>query len=204
MRSALDEHLSAHEVPTGPAVARSLAPLDQVMLIAASSMPIRDVDAHVAKTAKVIANRGASGIDGFASTALGAASAVSGAVAFAGDLSFLHDISGLVVDEIGDVVFVVVDNGGGGLFDLLPQAEHAPAFERLFIAPHKLDLSRVGSAYHLEASVVDDVADLGSMIRSRLDAGGPHLVVVLVDREADLKARRGLDDTARAVSAGLS
>jgi 2-succinyl-5-enolpyruvyl-6-hydroxy-3-cyclohexene-1-carboxylate synthase len=204
MRSALDDHLSAHEVLTGPAVARSLAPLDQVTLIAASSMPIRDVDAHVPRTAKVIANRGASGIDGFVSTALGAASAASGAVAFAGDLSFLHDVSGLVVDEIGDVVFVVVDNGGGGLFDLLPQAEHAPAFERLFVAPHHLDLSRVGSAYHLGASVVDDVADLGSTIRSLLDAGGPHLVVVPVDREADLKARRGLDDTARAVSAGLS
>jgi 2-succinyl-5-enolpyruvyl-6-hydroxy-3-cyclohexene-1-carboxylate synthase len=204
MRSALDDHLSTHEVPTGPAVARSLGALDQVMLIAASSMPIRDVDAHVARTAKVIANRGASGIDGFASTALGAASAASGAVAFAGDLSFLHDVSGLVVDEIGDVVFVVVDNGGGGLFDLLPQAEHAPAFERLFVAPHHLDLSRVGSAYNLGASVVGDVADLRSTIRSRLDAGGPHLVVVPVDREADLKARRGLDDTARAVSAGLS
>jgi 2-succinyl-5-enolpyruvyl-6-hydroxy-3-cyclohexene-1-carboxylate synthase len=204
MRSALDDHLSADEAPTGPAVARALVPLDQVMLMAASSMPIRDVDAHVARTAKVIANRGASGIDGFVSTALGAASATSGAVAFAGDLSFLHDISGLVVDEMGDVVFVVVDNGGGGLFDLLPQAEHAPAFERLFVAPHHLDLSRVGSAYNLEASIVDDVADLGSTIRSRLDARGSHLVVVPVDREADLKTRRGLDDTARAVCAGLS
>jgi 2-succinyl-5-enolpyruvyl-6-hydroxy-3-cyclohexene-1-carboxylate synthase len=204
MRSALDDHLSGHETPTGPAVARALEALDQVMLIAASSMPIRDVDAHVARTARVIANRGASGIDGFVSTALGAASATTGAVALAGDLSFLHDASGLVVDEIGDVVFVIVDNGGGGLFDLLPQAEHAPAFERLFVAPHHLDLSLIGPAFNLGVSVVEVVADLGATIRGLLDSGGPHAVVVPIEREADLKARRGLDDTARAVSAGLS
>jgi len=201
MRSALDDHLSADETPTGPAVARALDPFDQATLIAASSMPIRDVDAHVANTARVIANRGASGIDGFVSTALGAASATTGAVAFAGDLSFLHDATGLVADEVGDVVFVVVDNGGGGLFDLLPQAEHAPSFERLFVAPHNLDLSRVAAAYNLGASVVEDVDDLGATIKSRLDAGGPHVVVVPVEREADLKTRRGLDDTSRAVCA---
>ena len=201
LRSALDDHLSADETPTGPAVARALDPFDQATLIAASSMPIRDVDAHVANTARVIANRGASGIDGFVSTALGAAAATRGTVAFAGDLSFLHDAAGLVADGHGDVVFVVVDNGGGGLFDLLPQAEHAPAFERLFVAPHNLDLSRVASAYNLGAAIVEDVADLGATIKNRLDAGGPHVVVVPVDREADLKTRRGLDDTSRVVCA---
>ena len=107
-------------------------------------------------------------------------------------------------DDVGDVVFVVVDNGGGGLFDLLPQAEHAPAFERLFVAPHDLDLSRVASAYNLGASVVEDVADLGATITSRLDGGGAHVVVVPVEREADLKTRRGLDDTSRAVCASFS
>ena len=204
MRSALDDHLAADEGPTGPAVARALEPFDGVTLIVASSMPIRDVDAHVAKTARVIANRGASGIDGFVSTALGGASATTGAVAFAGDLSFLHDATGLVADDVGDVVFVVVDNGGGGLFDLLPQAEHAPAFERLFVTPHDLDLSRVASAYNLGASVVENVADLGATIRSGLDAGGAHVVVVPVERETDLKTRRSLDDTSRAVCAGFS
>ena len=204
MRSALDDHLSADENPSGPALAHVLDPVDDVIMAAASSMPIRDVDAHLARTGRVIANRGASGIDGFVSTALGAASASTGAIALAGDLSFLHDSSGFIVDEIGDVVFVVVDNGGGGLFDLLPQAEHAPAFERLFVTPHHLDLSRVASAYDLGVSAVEDVAEIRGTIRARLDAGGAHVVVVPVEREADLKVRRGLDDTARAVCAGLS
>ena len=203
MRSALDDQLAADETPTGPAVARALESLEMTLIVA-SSMPIRDVDAHVATTARVIANRGASGIDGFVSTALGAATATRGAVAFAGDLSFLHDATGLITDNVGDVVFVVVDNGGGGLFDLLPQAEHAPAFERLFVAPHNLDLSRVASAYNLDAATVEDVADLGATIKSRLDAGGAHVVVVPVEREADLKTRRGLDDTSRAVCATLN
>ena len=103
-----------------------------------------------------------------------------------------------------DAVFVVVDNGGGGLFDLLPQAEHAPAFERLFVTPHDLDLSQVAAAFKMGASVVGDVAEIKGTIRALLDGGGPHVVVVPVEREADLKVRRGLDDTARAVCAGLS
>jgi 2-succinyl-5-enolpyruvyl-6-hydroxy-3-cyclohexene-1-carboxylate synthase len=204
MRSALDERLAGEEAPSGPAVARALIQLDHRVMIAGSSMPIRDVDAHYDGAARVIANRGASGIDGFVSTALGAATATNGGtVAFCGDLSFLHDSSGLLTDEIGDVVFVVVDNGGGGLFDLLPQSEHAPAFERLFIAPHGVDLCRLGTAYGVESASVEEWDGGGAMISEMLASGGAHLLVVPVEREADLKARRSLDDTARAVCAGL-
>ncbi len=204
MRAALDERLAAETSPTGPGVARTLSDIDHALLVAASSMPIRDLDSHLENRAKVIANRGASGIDGFVSTALGAASAGSPVVAFGGDLSFLHDAAGWVLDELGNLVFVVVENGGGGLFDLLPQAEHAPDFERLFVAPHHLDLTAVAAAFGLGASVIDDLDDLGSSVAALLDRGGTHVIVVPVEREADLKARRGLDDTARAVCAGIN
>jgi 2-succinyl-5-enolpyruvyl-6-hydroxy-3-cyclohexene-1-carboxylate synthase len=204
MRSALDERLGGEDGATGPGVARALGEIDHDRLVTASSMPIRDVDAHFVAGARVVANRGASGIDGFVSTALGAASIGGRTMALAGDLSWLHDVSGFVADDIGDVVFVVIDNGGGGLFDLMPQAEHAPAFERLFVTPHHLDLSRIASAFGLEVSLVDEVGSLRSSIPQRLAAGGGHVVVVRVDRETDLKTRRALDDTARAVSAGLS
>jgi 2-succinyl-5-enolpyruvyl-6-hydroxy-3-cyclohexene-1-carboxylate synthase len=204
MRSALDERLAGEQWATGPAVARALGAIEHDLLVAASSMPIRDVDAHFLGGARVIANRGASGIDGFVSTALGAASVGPRTVALAGDLSWLHDVGGLVADEIGNVVFVVIDNGGGGLFDLLPQAEHAPSFERLFVAPHRVDLSRLGSAYDLSVSVVDSEEGLRSSLPAALAAGGAHVLVVHVERETDLKTRRSLDDTARAVCAGLS
>jgi 2-succinyl-5-enolpyruvyl-6-hydroxy-3-cyclohexene-1-carboxylate synthase len=205
MRSALDERLASEEAASGGVVAGSLGEVDAAILVAGSSMPIRDVDAHYTGAARVIANRGVSGIDGFVSTALGAATTTSeGTVAFCGDLSFLHDSNGFVVDEIGDVVFVVVDNGGGGLFDLLPQAEHAPSFERLFITPHGLDLTRLAAVYGLDSTIVGDAGEVVEEVGDRLEAGGAHLVLVPVGRETDLKARRSLDDTARAVCAGLS
>jgi 2-succinyl-5-enolpyruvyl-6-hydroxy-3-cyclohexene-1-carboxylate synthase len=99
---------------------------------------------------------------------------------------------------------VVVDNGGGGLFDLLPQSEHAPSFDRLFITPHGLDLSHLAAVYGIDSTITDDVAVLGEEMESRLEAHGAHLIVVPVEREADLKARRSMDDTARAVRAALS
>jgi 2-succinyl-5-enolpyruvyl-6-hydroxy-3-cyclohexene-1-carboxylate synthase len=205
MRAGLDERLASEEAATGGRVARALGAVDPAILVAGSSMPIRDVDAHYTGPARVISNRGVSGIDGFVSTALGAATTTSeGTVAFCGDLSFLHDSNGFVADDIGSVVFVVVDNGGGGLFDLLPQSEHAPSFDRLFITPHGLDLSHLAAVYGIDSTITDDVAVLGEEMESRLEAHGAHLIVVPVEREADLKARRSMDDTARAVCAALS
>jgi hypothetical protein len=113
MRSALDDRLAEEGAPTGPSVARALSAVDCDRLVAASSMPVRDVDAHTVHRAPVIANRGASGIDGFVSTTLGVASVGDRTVALAGDLSLLHDAGGFVTDEVGDVVFVVIDNGVG-------------------------------------------------------------------------------------------
>jgi len=204
MRAALDDRLDGEETATGPAVAKALGRIDHGLLVAGSSMPIRDIDAHYVKPGNVISNRGASGIDGLVSTTLGAASAGSRTVALIGDLTLLHDAGGFVVDRLAEVVVVVVDNGGGGLFDLLPQAEHAPGFERLFVTPHGLDLRSLAAAYHLQATRIEEVGDLSSSITTLLDAGGAHVVVVPVDRETDLKGRRALDDTARDVIAGLS
>jgi 2-succinyl-5-enolpyruvyl-6-hydroxy-3-cyclohexene-1-carboxylate synthase len=204
MRIALDDMLADEPAPTGPWVARELSRAQFDLLVVASSMPIRDVDAHTVHDGRVVANRGASGIDGFVSTALGVASCGRRTLALAGDLSLLHDAGGWVTDHPGDIVFVVVDNGGGGLFDLLPQAEHAPAFERLFITPHGLDLSRLAAAYGLGASVVDRVPGLAATLAGLAETGGAHVLVVPVDRETDLKQRRALDDRAREVCAGLS
>jgi 2-succinyl-5-enolpyruvyl-6-hydroxy-3-cyclohexene-1-carboxylate synthase len=203
MRSALDERIMAEPIPSGPGVARSLGEVSVDHLVVASSMPIRDVDAHTAHTGRVIANRGASGIDGFISTALGVASSPGRTLALAGDLSFLHDAGGLISDPPRDFVLVVVDNGGGGLFDLLPQAQHAPHYERLFVTPHGLDLPRLAEGYGLTATSAD-LASLAPTVNGLIDDGGRHAVVVPVDREAELKLRRALDEVARDVCADLS
>lgn len=204
MRGSLDDRLAEDDEPSGPSVARSLSTIDLECLVAASSMPIRDVDAHTVHRGRVIANRGASGIDGFVSTALGAASAGHRTVALAGDLSLLHDAGGFITDQAGDIVFVVIDNGGGGLFDLLPQAEYAPGFERLFVTPHGLDLTVLAEAYGLRSVVIDRISGLAQSIAGMIESHGAQVVVVPVERETDLKLRRALDDTARVVCAGLS
>jgi 2-succinyl-5-enolpyruvyl-6-hydroxy-3-cyclohexene-1-carboxylate synthase len=204
MRDALDEGLGIGEEPSGPAISRALSRSNWGALVAASSMPIRDVDAHLVRGGPILANRGASGIDGLVSTGLGAASALPRTVVLAGDLSMLHDGNGLIADDLGDVVFVIVDNDGGGLFDLLPQAVHAPDFDRLFVAPHGLDLVRIAADHGLDATPAGSLADLASEVDSRLGRGGAHALVVNVDRERDLKLRRSLDEAARTVVADLS
>lgn len=202
MRAALDRVIAELAAPTGPSLARGLGDLPIARLVAASSMPVRDVDAHTVGLSSVLANRGASGIDGFVSTALGAATGDGATLAFAGDLSLLHDLSGFVGERPRSLVMVVADNDGGGLFDLLPQAVHAPGFDRLFIAPHRLDLVGVGAAIGLEAERIGDVGSLRAEIGARLGRDGIHLLVAPVDRDDDLKARRSLDQAARGQVAG--
>jgi 2-succinyl-5-enolpyruvyl-6-hydroxy-3-cyclohexene-1-carboxylate synthase len=204
MREALDDRIEGEGAATGPLVARGLSEVGYDRLVVASSMPVRDVDAHTIHHGPVFANRGASGIDGFVSTALGAASLGGRTLGLAGDLSMLHDAGGLISEGDDDVVFAVIDNGGGGLFDLLPTAEHAPGFDRLFVTPHGLDLAAVAAAYRVEAAVVDDPIGLIEVLAGSFEAGGRRIVIIPVERETDLKLRRALDDTAREISAGLS
>ena len=133
-----------------------------------------------------------SGIDGFVSMTLGVAGSRPRTLGLSGDLSFLHDVSGFFVDDLPDAVFVVVDNGGGGLFDLLPHASHAPEFERLFVTPHDVDIAQLAKVLDLNTQVVGNTESLSQTLADALDSGGAHVLVVPVDREEDLKGRKEL------------
>jgi 2-succinyl-5-enolpyruvyl-6-hydroxy-3-cyclohexene-1-carboxylate synthase len=196
-RSAIDVVLDADDSPSEPRTARDLAAWcpKGATLVAASSMPIRDLESFMRPRTglRVIANRGASGIDGFVSTTLGAALAGPGpTVALAGDLSMLHDQNGLLLARSGsvDAVFVVVNNDGGGIFSFLPQAEFPGDFERLFGTPHGIPFEAVAALYRCGYRRVERAAGLTGAVSEAASAGGVHLVEVPTERTANVALHR--------------
>jgi 2-succinyl-5-enolpyruvyl-6-hydroxy-3-cyclohexene-1-carboxylate synthase len=193
-QAAIDDVLASHAEATEPFVARALtSALDEgASLFVSSSMPIRDVEwfGHPSSTVRVLANRGANGIDGIVSTALGCA--VGGpVVALVGDLAFLHDAGGLLgaaARGLRSCVFVEVDNGGGGIFSFLPQASALPGerFEQLFGTPQSVDLVALAAVHGVPGTVVDRSADVLPAVQAARDAGGVQLVVVRTDRVANV------------------
>ena len=190
----------------GAVLAEVLARLpDGGRLFVSNSMPVRDLDAFGSAPGKRLdcwGNRGASGIDGIVSTALGASAAAGPLVAVLGDLAFLHDGSGLLACREPDarVVFVVVDNDGGGIFHFLPVRGVGEEFERCFGTPHGLDLSHLAALHRLPFTRAPDLASLGDAIDRALAGGGSHVIVVPSEREAN-RSRR--EQVIQAVKAAL-
>jgi 2-succinyl-5-enolpyruvyl-6-hydroxy-3-cyclohexene-1-carboxylate synthase len=211
-RAAAGALLADGEALSEPRLARDLAAAlpDGALLWAASSLPIRDLDQQMAPRAglTVLASRGASGIDGMISAAAGAALAHQRAgggpaAALVGDLAFLHDAPGLFIspgEPRPDLVLVVANNDGGGIFSLLEQAEHDGPFERVFGTPHGASLASLAAAAGLPASAVERACDLPGA----LAGGGIRVVEVRTSREAGAALRRELRAacTAAAAAAG--
>ncbi|MGB8664734.1 MAG: thiamine pyrophosphate-dependent enzyme, partial [Serratia inhibens] len=187
--AAIVRRLHRDPVLSGAGVADALNDVAWEALVVGSSLPIREVDAHLARTGPVYANRGASGIDGFTSLALGVASLIPRTIAYCGDISLLHDSNGFLHDGDIDLTMVVVDNGGGGLFDSLPLARHAPSYERLFVADPDRDLVDLIRFHGGRAVVAQTREDLAEMLRRGLERHGLDVVVVPVDRTHDLAVR---------------
>ena len=142
---------------------------------------------------RVLANRGANGIDGFVSTVVGVAGLRirRRRSRSAGDLCFLHDTNGLLGADAAPATFVVVDNDGGGIFSYLPPAE-LPEFEELFATPHGLDLVEVARAHGAYAERIDDTRKLVDAVLAPADA--PRVFVVPVDRASSVGQHRALWD----------
>jgi 2-succinyl-5-enolpyruvyl-6-hydroxy-3-cyclohexene-1-carboxylate synthase len=142
-------------------------------LVAAASMPIRDLEWYAeacTSPPRVLSNRGVNGIDGVVSTALGVAASADGpgarTVALMGDLTFLHDVSGLVNLPESPCTFVVLDNGGGGIFSFLPQAGavEPKVFEQLFGTPPSSDIGAVARGFGLAVREVSALDQLESAL----------------------------------------
>lgn len=183
-RAAVDLRLDQHLADCGPtglhvarAVARGAAPGDR--LVVGASNAIRDLSfvGPLDPDVTVYANRGASGIDGTVSTAVGVALASSGrTVALLGDLTFLHDVVGLCTGPLEsrpeDLTIVVADDDGGGIFALLEQGDprFATDFDRVFGTPHGADLAALCAGFGAEFADVD-LPGLESLLADRAPAG---------------------------------
>jgi 2-succinyl-5-enolpyruvyl-6-hydroxy-3-cyclohexene-1-carboxylate synthase len=178
---------------------------DGARLVVSSSMPVRDVERYARpRTGLVVAaNRGANGIDGVVSTALGVALGSGAPTALLiGDLAFLHDSNGLLgaAGRSADLTCVVVDNDGGGIFSFLPQARSLPGerFEALFGTPHGLDLVAVAAAYGADARRLEPGEDAGGAVGEAVAKGGLRVLVAPTDRAANVDAHRRIDEAAAA------
>lgn len=205
-RSAIEQVLAAHGEATEPATAVDLVQLlgpDHV-LVASSSMPVRDLEWYAAPRTglRVLANRGANGIDGVVSTAVGVAASGVPTALLIGDVAFLHDSNGLLgASRRGlDLVVVVVDNDGGGIFSFLPQASTLAEgrFEQLFGTPHGVDLCALAQVHGVPAERVSTRTGFQAAVAGALTRGGTRVVVVHSDRRANVALHEQLHDAVAA------
>ena len=165
-------------------ISRAVAADTQIFL--ANSRPVRDAErfwfARRPRGPRVFSNRGASGIDGLVSTAAGLADGGPPTVAVLGDLAFLHDCGGLrAAREIrGSLTLVVIDNGGGRIFEQLPIAAEADLFETYFLTPQKVDLVRLCEAHGIEVIRPGP----GNVLADLLDSPSEGVRVLLVETDS--------------------
>ena len=209
-RGALDAILDAGLELTEPRLARDLAAAlpDGALLWTSSSLPIRDLDRQMPARAglRVLASRGASGIDGLISAASGAALAHQAAgggpaVALLGDLAVLHDAPGLFAgprEPRPDLVIVVASNDGGGIFSTLEPAAFPDSFERVFGTPHGARLGALAAAAGLPYLSLRDPAELPAALRG----SGLRIVEVPAGRAEGAALRRRLHEAALAAIRG--
>ncbi len=208
--ASLGDSAEASDAVSEPDVARVLLgglPHDAALVVS-SSMPIRDLEWYAPPRAgvRVLANRGANGIDGVVSTAAGVA--LAGAVSasmgprartacLVGDVAFLHDTTAMLgLRTRGlDLLVVVVDNDGGGIFSFLPQATALASerFEQLFGTPHGVDLPALVGAHGLDVATVGTRTELADAIGQWAESGGTRVVIVPSDRGRNLDVHRALN-----------
>ena len=165
---------------------------ENTYIYVASSTPIRDLDTffHSDRPITVLANRGANGIDGTLSSALGAAwecdrTGKQSVVLICGDLAFYHDLNGLLAAKKYNISLTVIllNNDGGGIFDLLPISKFENTFEEFFGTAHGLDFAPIIKAYDCEHILIQDWQHFQTALLSSLDTTGTQVLEIKSDRK---------------------
>jgi 2-succinyl-5-enolpyruvyl-6-hydroxy-3-cyclohexene-1-carboxylate synthase len=168
---------------------------DPATLVVSNSMPVRDLDRFGepdTTSVTTIGNRGASGIDGIVSTALGAAHGTTDDVTLViGDLAYYHDMNGLLALQRAEVdaTIVLLNNDGGGIFHMLPIENFEPPFTSQFKTPHGMDFEPTGELYGFDYSRVDSRSAFREAYAEAVAADGSHVIEVETDAEASHEVR---------------
>ncbi|MFL6556507.1 MAG: thiamine pyrophosphate-dependent enzyme [Bacillus sp. (in: firmicutes)] len=160
-------------------------------------MPIRDLDSFFLsndKSIKVMANRGANGIDGTVSTAIGAAAFTKSLYLVLGDLTFFHDLNGLIAAKLHDIDIhiILVNNNGGGIFSFLPQSEHPKHFELLFGTPLNINFEHAVKMFNGQYTKIADWDQLADLLRQSPQEKGIHVYEIETNRDRNRDEHREL------------
>lgn len=172
---------------------------DDAVLFVGNSMPIRDLDTFFHKQNKkvtIIANRGANGIDGTISTALGVGVIKQPLFLIVGDLTFFHDLNGLVLSQLYKVPITVllINNNGGGIFSFLPQVDLPRHFELLFGTPLDLDFKHAVEMYKGQYKLIDSWKGLERLFQDSNFKEGLRVWELRTNREKNLLEHRQMTE----------
>ena len=196
-RTTIQAHLLAQETISEPGLFARLGTWlpNGTTLFVGNSMPVRDCDTFLAPRSTplyVIGNRGANGIDGLVSTALGLAAGDATPLVMAlGDLSLIHDTNGLIAARLHrlNATIFLINNDGGGIFSFLPQASETDQFELLFGTPHGTDFAPLAALYGAQYTLASDWATVHTALQNSF-AGGLHLIEIRTRRDQNVRDHR--------------
>lgn len=199
-RSVIDETLAAMDGLFEGEVFVHLAELlpPGATLFVGNSMPVRDLDTFfpaLDRPLRFMANRGANGIDGVVSSALGASAVLEAPLALVvGDLSFLHDLGGLLAAQRHRLTatIILINNDGGGIFSFLPQAGRPKHFEELFGTPVGLDFRHAARLFGLSFTAAADWNEFRAQVKESLARPGVDIIEVKSDRRTNVEQHRAV------------
>ncbi|MEG4403738.1 2-succinyl-5-enolpyruvyl-6-hydroxy-3-cyclohexene-1-carboxylic-acid synthase [Microcoleus sp. MON2_D5] len=196
VRQTIDQKISTINNIIEPKVSWLLSQIlpPATPIFIANSMPVRDVEFFWKPNnleIKPFVNRGANGIDGTLSTALGVAHRNQSSIMLTGDLTLLHDTNGFLIKNkfVGHLTIILINNNGGGIFEMLPVAKFDPPFEEFFATPQQINFAQLCATYGVEHEIIDDWEQFKQKL-SFLPNSGIRVLELQTDRRADAKWRQ--------------
>ena len=162
---------------------------EKTPIFIANSMPVRYVEFFWMPNERQLMpyfNRGANGIEGTLSTALGIAYQGKSSVLLTGDLALLHDTNGWLINKHfqGHLTIILINNNGGGIFEMLPIAQEDSFFEEYFATPQNVDFSQLCTTYNVEHILIKNWTQLEQLL-SPLPSTGIRVLELKTDRKRD-------------------